>query len=158
MNIYEYAKGMELDGKSLYEQELQRSDSPAIRSILQMLIKQEQKHYEILDALEAHKKDAEVRGTSFEGTKNLFQQMRAEGVQLPDDDIALYERVLDIERRSEEFYRKHAEAQASPVREQLVQLAKEEHRHAIIIEQMLTLLRRPDQWVEDAEFNEIEDY
>ena len=68
------------------------------------------------------------------------------------------EQILEIEHKSEDFYREHAREQEKLIRDQMELIADEEQKHAIIIHNLIRMIERPDTWVEDAEFNNLEEY
>lgn len=158
MNIFEFAKKMELDGKKRYEQQYEIETNQGIKEILKLLMSQEQEHYNALSSLESSGRYNDYKAASFAGVKNLFEEMKDELDSLSKDNVKFYKVILDIEKKSEAFYTKHAEEQQGQVKEILLKLAKEEHNHVIIIDNIIDFINKPNTWVEDAEFNHMGHY
>jgi rubrerythrin len=123
-----------------------------------MLVDQEQHHYEALDSLEKSQKFKDYKQASFKGVKNLFEEMKDELDKVSKDHVKFYKMVLEIEKKTEIFYLKHAEEYEGDAKKILLALAKEEHNHVIIIENIIEFINKPSTWVEDAEFNQLGNY
>ncbi|MGM5484162.1 MAG: ferritin family protein [Nanobdellota archaeon] len=158
--VFEHAKQMELDGKQLYLNEIERTEDPGIRKILQMLADAEQNHYEIFDSLQKQHK-VDIKPTSMVEIKNIFTDMKEKGEKLATspDHAEFYEKVKDIEEKTEDEYRKEAkDTENLEVKEVLLKIADEEHRHYKLMESFIRMCRNADQWVENAEFNHLDEY
>lgn len=155
MDIYEVAKGLELEGKELYEAQAKKTDDEGLKNILLMLAQQEQEHFNIFDSLQK-KRPLKIKRESFKGISEVFKDLRKD---LPKDQVDFYKKVLDIEKKSEAFYEKIAlEQESEEAKEVILRIAKEEHKHWVIVKNIIDYIKRPDQWVEDAEFHHLEDY
>lgn len=155
MEMFEIAKKMELDGKQLYESQAKVTSDEGLKKVLLMLANQEQEHFNIFDALQK-KQPLVLKKESFKGITDVFRDLRKD---LPKDHVEFYKKVLDIEKRSQEFYEDIASKQDSvEAKEVILRIAKEEHKHWVIIKNIIDYIKRPDQWVEDAEFHHLEDY
>ncbi|UCG57436.1 MAG: ferritin family protein [Phycisphaerales bacterium] len=160
MDIFEYAMQMEKDGEGYYRELAGRAENAGLKSILTMLADEEVKHYKALRQLKtAEPQMAET--TILTDAKNVFAGMKASG-DLSDLDIEqteLYRKAQDIEKKSQDFY----QAKADEVEEQyqkqvLLRLAEEEGRHYFLLENIIEFVSRPETWLEDAEFNHLEEY
>jgi rubrerythrin len=158
MDVFEFAKKMELDGKKRYEEQHAKEANQGIKEILLMLIDQEQHHYEALDSLEKSGKYKNYKQASFKNVKNLFEEMKDELDKVSRDNVKFYALILDIEKKSEAFYLLHAKDYEGDANKVLLALAKEEHNHVIIIENIIEFINKPNTWVEDAEFNHLGEY
>ncbi|MFA6072892.1 MAG: ferritin family protein [Candidatus Woesearchaeota archaeon] len=158
MDIFEFAKKMELDGKNRYQEQYDKETNQGIKSILIVLINQEQHHYDALNSLEHAGKYVEYKEASFRGVKNLFEEMKDELDRVSKDHIQFYQMVLEIEKKTEAFYLSHAKEYEGDTKKILLSLAKEEHNHVIIIQNIIDFISKPNTWIEDAEFNHMIDY
>lgn len=161
MTVFEYAKKMELDGKAMYEGELARTDNEGMKSILRMLAKAEQNHYDIFAAMEKNKAPEALKPVPFAEVKNIFQRMKETGdtLNLKASQAAFYEKALGIEEKSEEFYRAEAgKTSDAAMKAQLLQIAEEENRHVKLMSAMFKLVNRPNEWLENAEWTHLEEY
>ncbi len=161
--VFDHAKQMEVDGKDLYVEELAKTEGVGLKKILEMLIKAEENHYEIFCALQL-KHEVPVVKTSIADVKNIFSEMKANGEQVvtSQEHSDFYEKVKNIEIAAEKYFRDNATSAKVEGDEKLSEiftdLADEEHRHVILMESLLEMTRNPQQWVEDAEWNNIEEY
>ncbi len=154
-DIFEIAKNMEKEGWELYEEQVKKTTDEGIKNILHMLAQQEKEHYNIFDALQK-KHSIKLKQGSFKGITDFFKEARED---LPKDQLDVYKKILSVEKKSQEFYEEIAQKQDNPQTKEIIQrIAHEEHKHWIIIKNMIDYIKRPEQWVEDAEFHHLEDY
>jgi rubrerythrin len=153
-DLFEIAKKMELEGKQLYEEQAKKTSDEGLKNILLMLSEQEQEHYKIFDALQK-KQPIKIKKESFKGITDFFKEVRED---LPKDQIEFYKKILDVEKKSQEFYQEIAKKQEGENKEIINKIANEEHKHWIIIKNIIDYIKRPEQWVEDAEFHHLDDY
>lgn len=157
MNIFEFAKEMELDGINFYQEEAARTTLPGFKAILQLLINEEKKHYFYLDKL-AQGEDPDVMPPfPADHINNVFQQLRKnkEGFDFTSEQTKAYEKVLEIEKRSEKFYRDQAEQTTNEkLKNQIIMIAEEEKKHMLLFTDLVKYISRPNQWVEHADFSQ----
>jgi rubrerythrin len=92
--------------------------------------------------------------------KNIFQEMK-EGEQWNIDvpEIQLYEKAIEVEKKSEDFYKEKAdETDQAEVKEILLKIAEDEKRHQYLLENTINFLSRPKTWIENAEFHHLDEY
>jgi rubrerythrin len=66
---------------------------------------------------------------------------------------------MDIEDRSVKFYTEKAEEEKSPGKKKIFEaLSGEEKKHLFLLENLVEFISRPQTWLEDAEFNHLEEY
>ena len=144
MELFEIAKKMELEGKQLYEEQAKKTEDTGLKNILMMLAHQEQEHYNIFDALQK-KQPIKIKKESFEGIIDFFKEVRE---KLPKDQVDFYKKILDVEKKSQEFYEELSKNQEEQeAKEIILRIAKEEHKHWIIIKNIIDYIKKPDQWV-----------
>ena len=160
MDIFEYAMQMEKDGESYYRELAGRTENAGLKSILTMLADEEVKHYNALQQIKTAQPQMAVT-TVLADAKNVFAQMKATGDK-PDLDIEqteLYRKAQDIEKESRDFYKAKADDVEEQYQKQVfLRLADEEGRHYFLLENIIEFVSRPETWLEDAEFNHLEDY
>ena len=164
MNIFEYAMKMETDGRSFYLEHAEKTSVPALKKILKELADDELKHYNIFKAMKegetAEYKEAE-KTTIIASIKNVFEQMKADREEFTFDATAksVWEEALEVEKKSEDFYREKAgEVTSGEQKHILTKIADEEHKHWVPIQNVIRFLDRPNHWLEDAEWSNLEDY
>lgn len=164
MNVFEYCMQMELDGKSYYEEAAETVDSPELKRILQELASDEQKHYNIFKAMRDNvpvEYEEEKKTKIFTEVKNVFQKLKAdnEEYEFPPDAKKIWEHAREVEKQSEKFYREKADEVGNDKQAEILhKIADEEHRHWITMENIIKFLDRPQHWLEDAEWNNLEEY
>ena len=91
--------------------------------------------------------------------KNVFAQMQARSFELSGPQVDVYRQAQEIERQSRDFYREKAEQMAAPAAKAiLIKIADEEQRHLILLDHIIDFMDRPRTWLENAEFNQLDEY
>ena len=164
MDIFEYAMKMEEDGRSFYLQHVEKTNNVGLKSILLELAEDEAGHYNIFKAMRddqpvEYKEDEKT--TVLSSVKNVFESMKAKGKELPlrTNDVKLWEEAREIEKKSEIFYREKADEIGNENQQRILnRIADEEHKHWIALDNIIQFLNRPRQWLENAEWSNLEDY
>lgn len=164
MNVFEYAMKMETDGRDYYLEHAESQTSPAFKKILLELADDELKHYNIFKAMRDGKaveyKEAE-KTTIISSIKNVFEQLKNDNAEFsfPADAKEIWEHAREVEKQAEAFYRSKAEELDDDGQKQILnRIADEEHKHWVTMENVIQFLDRPNNWLEDAEWSNLEDY
>ena len=65
----------------------------------------------------------------------------------------------DIEKKSRDFYTEKAnEVKQEYQKDIFLKLAEEEKKHYFLLENIIDFISRPETWLENAEFNHLEEY
>ena len=158
MNVFEYAKKMELDGIYFYQEAASGTTQPGFKKILQLLSDEEQKHYNFFDSLQQNIDPGELPTFPADAAENIFRQLwrNKEGFNFSAEQVEVYKKALEIEKQSERFYRIQAEkAGNEKLKEQLLMVAEEEKKHVLLVDGLVEYLNRPNEWVEHAMFSQI---
>ena len=164
MNVFEYAMQMELDGKTYYEESAEKVDSPELKKILLELASDEKKHYNIFKALrdgEAVEYKEEEKTKILTEVKNLFITLKEANAEysFPEDAKGIWEHAREVEKKAEAFYRKAADDVDNKANAEILnKIADEEHRHWVTMDNVIAFIDRPNTWLEDAEWSNLEDY
>ena len=160
MDIFDYALKMEKDGEDFYREIAAKTNNKGLQVILTMLADEEVKHYKAIESMKLN--DYKMAETSIlNKAKNIFVEMKEEKQEFETDkeQIALYEKAQEIEKKSLDFYNEKAQQADSQEQKNLfVELAKEEEKHYFLLENMIKFVSRPKQWLEDAEWYHLEEY
>ena len=71
----------------------------------------------------------------------------------------IYQYALQLERDSENYYRELAQKTENiGLQNILKMLAEEEKKHLFLLENVVEFVSRPETWIENAEFNHLDDY
>jgi len=158
MNIYEFAMQMERDGETFYR-ELAAQSSTGVKRILTMLAEDEVKHYGVVRDMAQEAIPEMTESSVLADARNVFAGMKGTALNLEGEQVELYRKAQDIERRSQAFYEEKAQ-QVSVLAHKtlLLKIAEEEKRHYYLLDGIIEFLNRPHVWMENAEFNHLEDY
>jgi len=163
MNVFEHAMQMELDGKAYSEEAAAKVIAPELKKILLEIADDEQKHYLLFKALKEGKDVAyiESEATSIiTSVKNIFITLKEKNkdYDFPEDSKLIWEHAREVEREAEKFYRVEAEKEENPDKAVILnKIADEEHRHWVTMENVINYIDRPNQWLEDGEWANLDD-
>jgi len=159
MNIYEFAMQMEKDGEAFYRNLALKVSNLGLRNILNMLAEDELKHYNIFAKL-ALDQSADLAETEvLKHTRNIFRQMSESALNPDIGEVELYREAQKLEEKSERFYREKSELEKeSEPKNLLRQIASEERKHYFLLENIINFVSRPKTWLENAEFNHLDEY
>jgi len=161
MDIFEFGMKMELDGEAYYREIAGKSDDKGMKAILELLADSEVKHYNVLKKVKEHAAPELGAVTMMPEVKNVFEEMSAGQGSLDADvsHVAMYQQAKEVEAKSEAFYREQAEAADTPaVKAFFTNLANEEKEHGVILGNIVDMLNRPDTWLENAEWRNMDEY
>ena len=157
MNIFDFAMKMEKDGEAYYRELAKNCGDKGLVKIFTMLADEEVRHYNIFHQMKTGK--AKVPDTPIlANVKNIFEEMTQKGdaFDFDADQVDSYRKAQEIEKKSEEFYReKAAEVGDESQKANLLKIANEERNHFLILDGIIDFVRRPEQWLEDAEWSNI---
>jgi rubrerythrin len=161
MEILKYALQFELDGEKFYRESALAVNDKNIADILTLLAKEEQKHYRIIKEL---KKGLKYSPSSIfiSDIKNIFKRMIDTHQTFIKSNITvmeIFEKALKIEDDSIKYYAKKAdEIDDAHAKEVLTLLKKQEQAHYSLISSLIEYYERPQLWMEQAEFNHLDEY
>jgi rubrerythrin len=162
MNVYKYAMTMEKDGEKYYRDLSKKTDNTGLQNILKMLANEEIKHYQFLEQMSKNDLNTEFAETHIlENVKNIFTDMREDMLKFHSSAIQteLYQKACDMEEESYNFYvEKSKIAENSTQKEIFLKLADMEKKHMILMENLVEFVSRPQTWIENAEFNHMDEY
>jgi len=157
MDMFDFAMRMEKEGEAYYRELAQKCGDKGLAKILTMLADEEIKHYDIFRRMKTG--NVVVPETPIlANVKNIFQEMRDKGETFDFDayQVDFYHKAQEIEKKSEDFYReKAAEVEDQDQKVNLRKIADEERQHFLILDGIIDFLRRPQMWLENAEWSNI---
>ena len=160
MNIFDYAMQLEKDGETFYRELAQKSDDSGIKSIFNMLADDEVKHNKILEDMKKEEKPQMANTEVLKSARNIFAQLKEEGkfdYKLPQ--IELYKKAQGLEKKTEDFYREKAEeVEGEYQKEMLLKIAEEEKKHYFLLDNVIEFVSKPQTYLENAEFSNLEEY
>lgn len=162
MNVYELALSLEEDMEQFYMEQAQSHNELHLKQVFLILSNEERKHAYILtenkDLMMEKVEAEEVENDIIEQAKKLFKGVKVDTTETArPKQLDVYRKALEMEEKSIEFYKDLQEK--DPEREKIYKyLVKQEDKHCIILEEIILLASRPEEWVESAEFGPREDY
>ncbi len=161
MDIFEFAKEKEEQAELLYRDLALKSPDEGLHKIFSMLADEEEKHYEVIEAMQAQT-DVEIAQTPIlDNVIGIFEKIRDSGKKFNFDksQIKLYQQAEEIEAHARDFYYEKAQEVENPAQKDIfLQLAEQEKNHYMLIDNLVEFVSRPTQWLENAEFYHLEDY
>lgn len=162
MNVFDFAMKMETDGKAYYEKLAKQASLVGLQTIFTRLAADEQKHCEIFLALRTSgKAPAMQESTALEDARSVFSDVLigtavAAGSK---DDLAAYQHAMQFEADSFKLYEAAAVKEtAASVRELLLKIAGEEHKHFNILENIFQFVNAPNQYLAWGESSNLEEF
>ncbi|MFV0437361.1 MAG: ferritin-like domain-containing protein [Desulfopila sp.] len=162
MNVFEFAMQMEKEGEKLYREIAESTNDPGLKKIFLTLADEEVIHYNTFKSLFEKSKAKAVESNVLEKAKNIFTEMKARGdlqISAETSHVDAYKKAMKAEEEAYTFYeKKAAEATDQEEKDILLTFAREERRHFRLLENVIEFVSRPDEWLEDAEFINMEEY
>lgn len=160
MSLYDVALKLETDSRAFYLKQAEASENEGLKKIFMKLADDEKRHYEYLKGLVYV--DEELKETDvLDDVKNVFTKLLEEKFYFDMDlsTIEAYELAKKMEKESYEYYQKMQEqSEDAKTINLLKMLEKEERKHYLTLEDIILYMKKPETWVEDAEFTIRETY
>lgn len=162
MNVFDFAIQMEVDGKAYYEKLAGQASLPGLRTIFTHLAEDEQKHFEIFQALRSGSKAPVMQeSTALATAQNIFKELLedAGGATGGKDDLAAYQHAMKLEADSFRLYEDTAAKEVeTETRGLLLKVAEEERKHFKILENIFHFVNAPNQYLAWGEFSNLEEF
>ncbi|MFH2045937.1 MAG: ferritin family protein [Pseudomonadota bacterium] len=161
MKIFELAKQVEKNGEKFYSDLADNATDVGLKNIFTLLAQDEKKHYIVFERME-QQRDYKLEDTAIlKDAKFIFQDIKDKAVQIsgntPQEEV--YQVALTNEQKSIEIYGDLLEnTNNDGHRETIKKIIEEEKKHKFLIEQLIEFIRRPEFWLENAEFNHLDEY
>ena len=160
MDIFEFAMQMERDGEKFYREMAETCGDKGLATILTMMADAEVKHYQVLKEMKGDMDTSLTDSLLLDNVKNVFAEMREQkDFNLNLSQVELYEKARGIEKKNEEFYlEKAGEVKSIPHQKILKKIAEEEREHYNLLGHLIEFVKKPDKWVENAEWHNLESF
>ncbi len=161
MNDFEYAIKMEMDGQAYYLEQAEANKGNHLQVVFQTLAKDEGYHAQIIRDHFNGKEYNLTDNQTLNETKNVFAN--AEDYQNEVSDVPhqldVYREAVKREKASIDLYDSFLNRATTEKEITLFAfLVKEEKRHFTVLDTLATMLNRPNDWTESAEFGIREEY
>ena len=162
MDFFEKAIELEDTAIRMYR-ELSEQCGPyeGIRNILLMLVKNHESHLQALKEMKDNTCGGMEQTNAFTKTKNLFEKMQSEKntFSCDMDQLNLYKKARDLITQKLEFYEGMIGRMDCEEDNKMVEkIVAEEKKHLMVLENIIEMVNRPNLWLEDAEFNHLDEY
>ena len=162
MTSLEFAINLEVEGEKYYRQQAELNKDNYLKVVFDLLAKDEKKHAEKLRNRSKHLVNDLKEKSALKEEDNIFLGLNDFFTKVNDESqkqLQAYEKALEIEQESIDLYEKlHSEAQDNDDKELFAYLIGQEKEHYQLFFNIIKLLNRPNEWVEDAEFGLREEY
>ena len=162
MNVYDFAIKMELDGRAFYEKLARETELAGLKSVFSQLAADERKHYGVILALKSQARPAVMENTpALEQAKNVFEDLlaRKKTIGPVKGDLGAYSHAMDLEVDSFRLYEGAAEKEKDQdVKELLLRIAGEEHKHFNILQNIYDFVNAPAQYLAWGEFSNVGEF
>jgi rubrerythrin len=161
MNIFDFAMEKERFSESYYRKLAADAGNKGLSNIFLMLAGEESKHFHLIEGMKAQA-NVDVAETSLlEDAGKIFSSMRdsAEHFNFNVTQLELYRKAKDIEQQSIKFYLEKSEQIPDPRQKHIFKiLADEEKKHYRLLDDIMELVSRPQEWLENAEWYHLDTY
>lgn len=160
MHVYDVALQMESDSRAFYLKQAEATDNEGLRQIFLKLADDEKRHYDYVRGLGTVNHDF-VETDVLVDVNNVFHQLLDDNVTFEMDVSTLeaYEFAKNLERESVAYYKKLQEETQDPIALDLLKLLeREERKHILTLEDIILYMKKPETWVEHAEFTIRDEY
>ena len=160
MDIYKYAMQMEVDGRDFYLDMMKKTNNKGLKNILTMMADSEAKHYNvILDMQKNDKTEFSADTEVLTNVKNVFMRMKEEkDIDVDVSQAEFYEKALKTEADARKFYLERADEEEDSHRKEIfLNLAEEERKHCVLLENMIGFVSQPADWLENPEWYHLDE-
>lgn len=161
MNSIEFAINMEIDGEKYYREQAKNNQDNSLNAVFLLLAEDENGHAKLLKSEQKKITYDLADNATLADTNNVFKnrgEFKNKFEKIPDQ-LDVYRMALQMEKDSIELYEKLLkEATDEQTKKLFGYLVKQEENHFKIFNNLIKLVERPEEWVEDAEFGIREEY
>jgi len=161
MNDFKFAIDMEHDGEKYYRQQAEINKNNSLHPVCLMLADDEKKHARILTDKMNENPCQLIDTNTLTRAINIFEgigDIKIEGIETASQ-LDFYRIASDKEKQSIELYTKYLfQAEDSREKELFEYLIGQEEQHFAVLNELATMLRHTEDWVENAEFGLRKEY
>ena len=162
MDIFELAMEKEKFAKDYYHDMAEKTDNTGFANIFEMLAKEEQKHYDTVSQMKEQTPPKDITDVDvMNDARAIFAKMKGkkDHFDTEESELEIYRKARQIEKDSRDYYlEKASESDDAKIKEIFEKLADEERKHYFLLDNIIEMVSRPEQWVENPEWYHLEDY
>lgn len=161
-DIWEIAKQMELEGKEYYTTLAENVEWDEVRGVLLFLAGQEEDHFKLFDFLqEGQTPSIKQAQDAYTVAKEAFKKITPD-FQHPESSAhaaSAYRKAVIMEQKTIDYYTEIlAQTKDFAQKDIIKTIINEEVKHRVLMEAMSEFVNKPIEWLENAEFNHLEEY
>jgi rubrerythrin len=161
-NVWEIALNMENEGIEFYNNLAMETENLELAGVFKFLADQEEEHKKYFESIEhciigKYPKTEDAESKAKEVFKKIAPNFKvSEKIILAVD---AYKKAITLENKAVEYYTSLLyEAESEDQRDIIKLIINEEKNHAATLELLIDFVNRPNQWLENSEFNNTEEY
>jgi rubrerythrin len=161
MDFFEFALEVEKKTIESYRELAEKCRSnEGVKNILSMLADDHEKHTKTLQEMKTKRAGKMEETEAFRKARQVFTNMKKEKEPFSCDldQVKLYEDAHELVLEKIRFYADSAEKMEEEDRALVKNMAEEEKKQASVLENIIEMVRRPETWLEDAEFHHLDEY
>ncbi|OFZ23563.1 MAG: hypothetical protein A2202_04335 [Bdellovibrionales bacterium RIFOXYA1_FULL_36_14] len=159
-NVFDVIKEREKVMEQYYRDLVKKTTNQGIKSILLMIADEESKHFDHFESMKKQIANPE-KSTLLVDSRKILKSLKQNKNITPINisQLELYEKIRDEEKRSEILFKDLANNENDRELKSIYdQVANEEHRHYLIMDEICEFIARPNDWVESPEFSNLDHY
>lgn len=146
----------EKKGKEIYENVAEKTSNPLVKRTFNYLAKEEENHIaEIQKYIQEQKMEGEFKGSCMGDVQKFFNMTIEEykdGIEFSDDDEQAYQKAMDLEEESYDYYKTQREkAESKELRDFFTFVMEQENAHYKMLEKTLRFTKDPENFFADEE-------
>ena len=161
MSKLTFALQMEIDGEQYYLKQAEKNQNNALQHAFTLLAQAEKKHADLVKRLMKVKEDGFADDLLPAESPNPFTDLSdfERDAALMPDQLEIYTIAMGLEQKSIDLYQEMLTQAKEELEKKILEfLVIQEKQHLAFFEELARLLKRPKEWVEDAEFGLREEY
>ncbi|MGD8537867.1 MAG: ferritin family protein [Candidatus Aminicenantes bacterium] len=162
MEFFEFALEMETKTIESYRTLAEKCQSnEGVKKILLMLAEDHEKHTDTLREMQTSALVEMEETEVFREARRVFSDMQnnKSPFSCDIDQVRLYEDARELVLKKRQFYEDiAAKLETEESRALVAKMAEEEKKQAVVLDNIIEMVRRPETWLEDAEFHHLDEY
>ncbi len=162
MEFFEFALEMETKTIESYRALAEKCQSnEGVKKILLMLAEDHEKHTDTLREMQTSSVVEMEETEVFREARRVFSDMQnnKSPFSCDIDQVRLYEDARELVLKKRQFYEDiAAKLETEESRALVAKMAEEEKKQAVVLDNIIEMVRRPETWLEDAEFHHLDEY
>ena len=159
MNTIDFAIKMELEGQNYYLEQAELNKDNELHTVFTILASSEKEHASLLQKYKMREVLYLSEHFIRPDIKPVFRNLESFQKEHTEKQLDVYRLALIQEEKSIELYQDMMKDAVDPSDKDLFEyLIKQEKEHLNLFEDMVTMLLKPEEWVESAEFGVREEY